>query len=59
MMLEHLENNNSNNVLIPVNLGLADNRIESTIYEHNKLVMDRIDALKTTKEKNPIIINLS
>lgn len=59
MMLDHLENNNSNNVLIPVNLGLADNRIESTIYEHNKLVMDRIDALKTTKEKNPIIINLS
>ena len=49
MMIEHLDKNDQNDVLIPINLGLADNRIESTIYEHNKLVMDRLDALKTSK----------
>ena len=59
MMLEHLEANNESGILIPVNLGLAVNSIEATIDEHNKLVMDRIDALKTSKGKNPLIINLS
>ena len=49
MMLEHLEKNANSDVLIPVNLGLADNRIENTIYEHNKLVMTRLDALKTSR----------
>ena len=59
MMLDHLQTNNRTDDLIPINLGLSDNRIENIIQEHNKLVMERIEELKTTTLKNPRIINLS
>lgn len=59
MMLDHLQTNNRTDDLIPINLGLSDNRIENIIQEHNKLVMERIENLKTTTLKNPMIINLS
>ncbi|MBM3185963.1 MAG: hypothetical protein FJZ67_06650 [Bacteroidetes bacterium] len=59
MMLDHLRINNKIEDLIPSNLGITDNRIESSISEHNKLVIERNKELKTTTEKNPKIENLT
>ena len=59
MMREHIVNNKKVTDLIPVNLGIEDLNIDITVKDHNKLVIDRIEALKTSTIKNPQIINLS
>ena len=59
MMLDHIKQNDGPNDLIPINLGLADNSIERTIERHNNLVLERIEELKTTTLKNPIVVNLT
>jgi len=59
MMLDHIKLNNGPEDLIPINLGLADNSIEKTIQNHNDLVLERIEEIKTTTLKNPIVVNLT
>ncbi|MFM7683470.1 MAG: GumC family protein, partial [Bacteroidota bacterium] len=59
MMLEHLNNNNGPDDLVPVNLGLNDNNIDRIINVHNELVLNRYEELKTSTNKAPKVINLS
>ena len=59
MMLDHIKQNDGPNDLIPINLGLVDNSIERTIERHNNLVLERIEKMKTTTLKNPIVANLT
>lgn len=59
MMLDHILKNREVEDLIPVNLGIEDNSIDIAIKEHNKLVIERMEDLKTSTLKNPKIINLS
>lgn len=43
---------------LPTNLGLADGSITSTAAKYNELLTERQTRLRSSSEKNPIIINL-
>ncbi|MFC4097889.1 GumC family protein [Euzebyella saccharophila] len=44
--------------VLPTNLGLSDPSITSTIDRYNQLVLERRRLLKSSNEKNPVIVNL-
>ena len=44
--------------LLPGNIGLSDPRIITLISEYNNLILQRNRILKSSSEKNPIIVNL-
>lgn len=44
--------------VLPTNLGLSDPTITSTIDRYNQLVLERRRLLKSSNEKNPVIVNL-
>ena len=44
--------------VLPSNIGLADASIASTTSKYNQLVLERKRLLKSSNEKNPIIVNL-
>ncbi|WP_289040644.1 tyrosine-protein kinase [uncultured Zobellia sp.] len=44
--------------LLPANIGLADPAISNTTAKYNQLVSERNRLLKSSNEKNPIIVNL-
>lgn len=44
--------------LLPSNLGLSDGTISSTTARYNELALERKRLLKSSNEKNPIIVNL-
>ena len=44
--------------VLPTNLGLADPTIASTTDRYNQLVLERQRLLKSSNEKNPVIVNL-
>ena len=44
--------------LLPANIGLSDPTISSTTAKYNQLVSERNRLLKSSNEKNPIIVNL-
>lgn len=52
-----LEEQNSYEVL-PTNIGLSDPTIASTTAKFNQLVQERKRLLKSSNEKNPVIVNL-
>lgn len=43
---------------IPLNVGLADGSINSLATKYNELLNDRERLLKSSNEKNPIVVNL-
>ncbi len=45
--------------LIPVNVGVSDNRISTSVEQFNRLMMDKKRLLKNSTEKNPIIVNIN
>ncbi|WP_340077613.1 polysaccharide biosynthesis tyrosine autokinase [Leptobacterium sp. I13] len=45
--------------LIPSNIGLSDPSITSITSKYNELVLERQRLLKSSSEKNPIIVNLN
>ncbi len=47
-----------NNDVIPVNVGVADNGISSTMQQYNQLMMEKQRLLKTSTEKNPTVVNV-
>ena len=47
------------NELIPVNIGVADNNVSSTIQQYNQLMMQKKKLLENSTEKNPIVVNLN
>ena len=44
--------------VLPTNLGLSDPTIASTTDRYNQLVLERRRLLKSSNEKNPVIVNL-
>ncbi|CAM4415426.1 GumC family protein [Zobellia nedashkovskayae] len=44
--------------VLPTNIGLSDPTIASTTDRYNQLVLERKRLLKSSNEKNPVIINL-
>jgi tyrosine-protein kinase Etk/Wzc len=46
------------NQLIPANLGLADDGVNSNSQRYNTILLERNRVFKSTGKKNPIIINL-
>jgi tyrosine-protein kinase Etk/Wzc len=45
--------------VLPANLGLSDPSINNATATYNKLVLDRNRLLKSSNEKNPVIVNLN
>ena len=56
-MKDIVENQDGYEVL-PSNIGLSDNSIATTTAKYNELVLERKRLLKSSNEKNPIIVNL-
>ncbi len=50
--------NQDANELIPANLGLADPALAETTTRYNGLVLERERLLKSSSEKNPIVVNI-
>ncbi|QWX84809.1 polysaccharide biosynthesis tyrosine autokinase [Cellulophaga sp. HaHaR_3_176] len=50
--------NQSGYEILPSNIGLSDPSIVSTTAKYNELVSERKRMLKSSNEKNPIIVNL-
>lgn len=44
--------------LLPANIGLSDQTIANTTARYNELVLERNRLLKSSNEKNPIIVNI-
>ncbi len=44
--------------VLPTNIGLSDPTIASTTAQYNQLVLERQRLLKSSNEKNPVIVNL-
>ncbi|AIZ42306.1 GumC family protein [Cellulophaga baltica] len=44
--------------ILPTNIGLSDPSIANTTNKYNELVLERKRLLKSSNEKNPIIVNL-
>jgi capsular exopolysaccharide synthesis family protein len=51
-------NNNVIGELLPANIGISDGAIISMISEYNSLILQRKRILKSSSERNPIIVNL-
>ncbi|KQC29327.1 GumC family protein [Flagellimonas eckloniae] len=45
--------------VLPTNIGLSDQTIASTTQKYNQLVLERDRLLKSSNDKNPVIINLN
>lgn len=45
--------------LIPVNIGVADNNISTTMQQYNQLLMQKKRLLENSTEKNPIVVNIN
>lgn len=56
-MLDELSNSRFDD-LLPGNIGLSDPAIINMINEYNDLVLQRNRVLKSSSEKNPIIVNI-
>ena len=56
-MQDLVQQQNSYEVL-PTNIGLSDPTIASTTDRYNQLVLERKRLLKSSNEKNPVIVNL-
>jgi len=50
--------NQDANELIPANLGIADPALAETTTRYNGLVLERERLLKSSSEKNPIVVNI-
>ena len=44
--------------VLPSNVGLSDPTVNSTTAKYNEMVMERNRLLKSSNEKNPVIVNL-
>ncbi len=47
------------NDLVPENLGLADASLSGSTIKYNELILERNRILKSSSEKNPVIVNLN
>jgi len=49
----------SGDELIPVNLGFADANVDNISNKYNELILEKERLLKSSTEKNPIVVNLN
>ncbi|MEO0901984.1 MAG: polysaccharide biosynthesis tyrosine autokinase, partial [Bacteroidota bacterium] len=56
--MKDLVDNQSQYDVLPSNIGLSDESIATTTARYNELVAERKRLLKSSNEKNPIIVNL-
>ncbi len=56
--MKDLVENQSTYDILPSNVGLADASIATTTVRYNELVSERNRLLKSSNEKNPIIVNI-
>ncbi|MEM8937754.1 MAG: polysaccharide biosynthesis tyrosine autokinase [Bacteroidota bacterium] len=56
--MKDLVDNQSEYDVLPSNIGLSDESIATTTARYNELVAERKRLLKSSNEKNPIIVNL-
>jgi len=49
----------SNNDLIPVDVGVADNNVSTAMQKYNELMMEKKRLLKNSTDKNPIVVNIN
>lgn len=57
-MLEYMQNGNSSG-LLPANLGIDENTVNTEINRYNELILERNRILKGSTEKNPVIVTLN
>lgn len=56
--MKEIVDNQSDYEILPSNIGLSDATIATTTARYNELVAERKRLLKSSNEKNPIIVNL-
>lgn len=56
--MKDIVDNDEGYELLPSNVGLSDVTISNTTAKYNELVLERNRLLKSSNEKNPIIVNL-
>ena len=56
--MQNLVQNQDTYEVLPTNIGLADPTIAGTTDRYNQLVQERQRLLKSSNEKNPVIVNL-
>ncbi|PCJ95898.1 MAG: tyrosine protein kinase [Flavobacteriaceae bacterium] len=56
--MKDLVDNQEGYEVLPSNIGLSDGSIANTTATYNQLVLERKRLLKSSNEKNPIIVNL-
>ncbi|NJB35375.1 GumC family protein [Croceivirga sp. JEA036] len=56
--MKSLVDQQNNFEVLPANLGLSDATIANTTQQYNQLVQERQRLLKSSNEKNPVIVNL-
>jgi capsular exopolysaccharide synthesis family protein len=44
--------------LVPANLGIEDNSLLSLMQEYNKALLERMKLMRTTNDKNPVIMQM-
>lgn len=47
------------NDFIPVNLGLTDNNVQTSVQQYNQLLLDKKRLLENSTERNPIVVNIN
>jgi tyrosine-protein kinase Etk/Wzc len=57
-MVDYVENQRNSSELVPANIGITDPAIVGMTDSYNKLVLERNRLLKSSSDKNPVIVNL-
>lgn len=57
-MIDYMENA-ANNDLLPANIGLEGKEVGESVSNHNQLILQRNKLLKSSTEKNPIVVNIN
>lgn len=47
------------NEFIPVDVGVSDDNVSTSVQQYNQLMMEKQRLLKTSTEKNPIVVNIN
>ncbi|WP_299229356.1 polysaccharide biosynthesis tyrosine autokinase [uncultured Psychroserpens sp.] len=58
-MKDRINDETAENDLLPADVGIADNSVAQITKSHNELVLQRDRILKSSTEKNPVVINLN
>lgn len=55
---QYIETPENEYEVIPANIGLTDNTLNSLITQYNEMLIERKRLLRTSNENNPVVINL-